>query len=114
MQTEIQEDKLIEMALWLTDHPKIQRRLCDGEYEVSPEEFLEIMEQLENKGFYELIYILLIKNQYNDVLEQAATSLLIQKAGKEWQRIGTKEMCRDFKEKIQGEIRRKAERRSRF
>lgn len=114
MQTKINEDKLVQMVNWLVNHPKVQYRLCDDESEVSPEEFIETMELFERNGFYEWIPVLFLKNCYNDVLHQAMTSLLIEKAGQEWQRTGTEQLCKDIKDKIKEEIRLKEERRSTF
>lgn len=114
MKAEINEDKLVQMGSWLANHPKVQLQLCDDGYEVSPEAFIEIMELFERNGFHEWIPVLFLKNCYNDILHQAMTSLLIEKAGQEWQRIGTEQLCKDIKEKIKEEIRLKEERKGTF
>ncbi|WP_195985782.1 hypothetical protein [Clostridium sp. D33t1_170424_F3] len=44
---------------------------------------IEIMELFERNGFHEWIPVLFLKNCYNDILHQAMTSLLIEKAGRE-------------------------------
>ncbi len=41
------------------------------------------MELFERNGFHEWIPVLFLKNCYNDILHQAMTSLLIEKAGRE-------------------------------
>lgn len=106
MQKNLQdENKVIRLAIWLTEHPKIQHRLFEEEYDATPDEFIEIMEMLEENGFYEMILVLLIKNKWNVSLEQALSKVFIEKMAKEWERIGTEQMCRDIKDKIREEQR---------
>jgi NDP-sugar pyrophosphorylase family protein len=102
-----QSDDTIRLVEWLSEHPKIQRRLYNGGYEVSPEECLEIMELLEKNEFYEMILILLMRNQQDAVLAEATSKLVVEKLVDEWRRIGTEQMCKDIKEKIREEIRLK-------
>lgn len=49
------EQDVVRLAKWMTEHPKIRRRICEDEYMVSPEEFIDIMELLEKNEFYEMI-----------------------------------------------------------
>ena len=51
-----------------------------------------------------MIYVLLVKNQMHDVLEQAVSRVLIESAGREWERIGMHQVCRDIRGKIREEI----------
>lgn len=80
------EQDVVRLAKWMTEHPKIRRRICEDEYMVSPEEFIDIMELLEKNEFYEMIYVLLVRNQTNPVLEQATSRIC---HGKRLSRMGT-------------------------
>lgn len=99
------KDNTIELVKWLAEHPKVCRRLCEDEYQVTPEECIEIIEMLEEKGFYEMIFILLANNKYDPVIKQAVKNVVVEKMSKEWKRIGTKQLCNDIKVKIREEIR---------
>ena len=109
-----EEDKVIKLVYWLTEHPKIRRILCDSDYEVEPEEFIEIMEMLEKNEFYEMIVVLLIKNSFNELIEQVMSRILVEKMGKEWERIGTEQLCRDIKAKVREEVKLREARGSKF
>ena len=78
------EQDVVRLAKWMTEHPKIRRRICEDEYMVSPEEFIDIMELLEKNEFYEMIYVLLVRNQTNPVLEQATSRIVMESACQEW------------------------------
>lgn len=99
-----QSDGTIRLVKWLAEHPKIQRRLCEGEYESTPEECLEMIELLEDNSFYEMIFILLMKNIHNPVIDDAVTKMAAEKITNEWERVGTEQMCRDIKARIRQEI----------
>lgn len=107
MHNKTETDKVIELVRWLAEHPKVQRRLCEDEYKVTPEEFIEIMELLEQHEFYEMIVVLILKNRCNAVLSQALSRMLVETMSKEWEKIGTKQMCKDMKDLIREEIRSK-------
>lgn len=95
-----QRDDTIRLVRWLAEHPKIQRRLCEGEYESTPEECLEMIELLENNSFYDMIFILLMKNSHDRIIDEALTKMVMEKMANEWERVGTEQMCRDIKERI--------------
>ncbi len=95
----------IRLVKWLSEHPKIQSRLFEDYTQTSPEECLEIIEILEENDFYEMIVALLMKNQYNIALEQVISEFVIDKMIREWERVGTEQMCQDIKEKIIEKIR---------
>jgi hypothetical protein len=97
-------NRTIKLVKWLSENPKIQSRLCEDYSESTPEECIEIIDILEENGFYDLIVILLMKNQYNLALEQVVTEIVIDKMTKEWERIGMEQMCSDIKEKIKEKI----------
>ncbi len=94
----------IRLVKWLSEHPKIQSRLFEDYSQTTPEECLEIIEILEKNGFYEMIVALLMKNQFNMALEQVISEFVIDKMIKEWERVGTEQMCQDIKERIREKI----------
>ena len=101
------ETEVIRLVKWMTEHPKIRRRICEDEYEVTPEEFIEIAEMLEENGFHEMIYVLLVKNQMGDILAQATSRLLVEKACNEWERLGTSQLLKELKDTIREEMKLK-------
>lgn len=103
-----QEDKTIRLIKWLSKHPKIQTRLCEDGYTVTLEECLEIIELLEENEFYDMIFVLFVKNSHERTIDKIITEIMIEKMTEEWKRIGTKQMCQDIKQKIKEEIQRKA------
>ena len=94
----------LEIIKWLSTHPDIQRNLCREGYEVEPPECLEIIGTLEEQGFYELIYILLVKNQHHAIIGGAIDKLLTQFWMDAWGKAGNRQMCTEIKEQIQNEI----------
>mgnify|MGYP004702466817 CR=1 FL=1 len=104
---EQRETEVIRLVKWMTEHPKIRRRICEDEYEVTPEEFIEIAEMLEENGFHEMIYVLPVKNQMGDILAQATSRLLVEKACNEWERLGTSQLLKELKDTIREEMKLK-------
>lgn len=104
---EQRETEVIRLVKWMTEHPKIRRRICEDEYEVTPEEFIEIAEMLEENGFHEMIYVLPVKNQMGDILAQATSRLLVEKACNEWERLGTSQLLKGLKDTIREEMKLK-------
>ena len=104
---EQRETEVIRLVKWMTEHPKIRRRICEDEYEVTPEDFIEIAEMLEENGFHEMIYVLPVKNQMGDILAQATSRLLVEKACNEWERLGTSQLLKELKDTIREEMKLK-------
>ena len=99
------EQDVVRLAKWMTEHPKIRRRICEDEYMVSPEEFIDIMELLEKNEFYEMIYVLLVRNQTNPVLEQATSRIVMESACQEWERMGPEALRREFTANVSHELK---------
>ena len=108
------KEDTIRLIRWLSEHPRIQRRLCDEGTESTPEECLEIIEQLEKNSFYDMIYILLMKNSHDMVIGEVLSKIIVEKMANEWERMGTEQMCRDIKEKIKEEIKLKEKQRNKM
>lgn len=100
-----QKEDTVRLIRWLAEHPSIQRRLCDEGAESTPEECIEIIEQLEKNSFYDMIYILLMKNSHDIVIGEAIEKVIAEKMANEWERIGTEQMCQDIKGRIKEEIK---------
>ena len=100
-----QKEDTLRLIRWLSEHPSIQRKLCDEGTESTPEECIETIEQLEKNSFYDMICILLMKNSHDIVIGGAIEKVIAEKMANEWERIGTEQMCRDIKEKIKEEIK---------
>ncbi len=98
------KNRTIEIIRWLAKHPKIQRRICCEEYTIEPDECLEIMEILEKNGFYELMYILLRKNEQHLAIDYALEGLKTEAWANEWGKVGNEQMCRTIKERIRNGI----------
>ena len=93
-------NRTTEMIRWLANNPKIQRRICCEGYDIEPDECLEIIEMLEQEGFYELVYILLMKNVNHVVIANAVEKLQYKAWSNEWEKIGNEKMCMNIKEQI--------------
>lgn len=89
---------------WMAAHPNMQHRLCDPDCEAGPEECLELIESLEAEGFYEMIYVLLVKNCADAVLGPAFHRVLVEAACRDWERAGMQEMCRSIKAGIRAQM----------
>jgi hypothetical protein len=96
----LMENRTAEIIKWLSNHNKIQRRICWDGYAIEPNECLEIIEMLEKDGLYELIYILLMRNINHIVISEAIEILQAEAWVKEWEKIGNEQMCRNIKEQI--------------
>lgn len=96
----LMENRTAEMIRWLSNHTKIQRRICWDGYLTEPDECLKIIEILEKEGLYELIYILLMRNINHIIISEAIEILQAEAWAKEWVMIGNKQMCRNIKEQI--------------
>ena len=104
MQTTKSANRTAEMIKWLSSHPGIQQHLCRDEFVLQSDECLEIMDALEKQGYYEMIYIFLMKNQFHGTVGNALDKLLAELWANEWEKAGNQLMCRDIKERIQNEI----------
>ena len=101
----VQRNETIRLVKWLSENPKIMYSLCDIEAESTPEECLEIIELLEKNEFYDMIFILLMRNRDNNIMDRAITKMVADKVIKEWKRVGTEQICQDIKQYIKDEIK---------
>jgi len=97
-------NRTAEMIKWLANHPGIQRMLCQDEYESGADEFLEILDALEKQGYYEMIYIFLMKNQCHRVVGNAIDKWFTELLADAWAKAGNQQICREMKERIQNEM----------
>lgn len=98
------ENKMARLVKWMGVHPEVQAKLCDSGYEAKPAECIEIMDMLEAQGFYELIYVLLIKNQQDWVISGVLEKLLAEAWAQRWETAGNRGMIRELRELISREM----------
>ncbi len=58
--TNTMTNRSLEIIKWLSNHREIQRIICREGYEAELPEYLDVVEELEKQGYYELIYICLL------------------------------------------------------
>ena len=97
-------NRTAEMIKWLANHPNIQQMLCHDEYEAEADACLEIVDALEKQGYYEMIYIFLMKNQCHKVIGDAIDKLFAELWADRWEKAGNQQMCREIHAYIQNEI----------
>lgn len=97
-------NKSVEMIKWLSSHNEIQRIICREGYDAELPEYLDIIEELGKQGYYELIYILLVKNQYNVAIDDVVERLLFETLTDQWEKTGNEALCTDIKERIKAEM----------
>jgi len=104
-----QTARLMEMVEWLAVHPWYRSGICDHlGFPGSDEEFLELFRALEEKGYYELILVLLLRYRWElDSVSTALARFLTGKLLLDWQRNGSAAMCREFRELVEQEAGRK-------
>ena len=97
-------NRTAEMIRWLASHPRIEQMLCHDEYAIKDDECLELVDALEKQGYYEMIYIFLMKNQFQRAVGNAIDKLVAEMWANEWEKAGNQQMCREIKERIKNEI----------
>lgn len=91
--------RILEMVEWLAAHQRYRREICnDHGFPSSDEEFLELFQELEKKGYYELLVVILIKHSWDlDSVSTALTRLFARKVLADWRQSGSAAMCREFR-----------------
>lgn len=100
----MEENKMARLVKWMGENPAIQAKLCDGGFESDAEDCIALMDMLEEQGFYELIYVLLIKNQQDGVIWGAMDKLLADAWAQRWAQAGNRAMLREIRERIRSEM----------
>lgn len=98
------KNKMARLVEWMGENMEIQAMLCDGGFEADAEDCIALMDMLEEQGFYELIYVLLIKNQQDDVIWGTMEKLLADAWARRWEQAGTRAMLREIRERIRSEM----------
>ncbi len=69
--TEKEDAKLRGMMLWMAECPDRYSAICGEDYEPDAEKFLQLLEELEERGYYELMLIWTMKNNINNMVDRA-------------------------------------------
>ena len=86
------EKRSMEIIRWLSNHSSIEHALYrESGNEIS--DIIEIIKELKNKGLYELIYLLLKKNECDYSIEKATRHVITECMIDYWDKVGTENMC---------------------
>lgn len=98
------QDRAAQMINWLVSHPQVQSIICFEEYGACPEQCLEDMDTLAEAGYYELIYILLMKNRFSYVIGRVVEAMLMEAWAEQWESMGYSNMVGKIKTRIKAEL----------
>ena len=80
MQSENQKFEVVRFIKWLFSNQEVKFVLCDRCEDIATYEILEVLEKLEDQGYYQIIIILLLRYKYllqvENALGQAFADLL--------------------------------------
>lgn len=98
---EEKKDELIRLITWMTEHPEMWRSVCT-EKNMSAEECLEILEELEKQSFYMLIPVLIDNNIGNVEVDARMTRLFGKKLVESWSKMSMTDISTEFKDILRG------------
>lgn len=99
--------RMIEMAEWLVEHPWYKSEICNEGFVINDEEFLNVFEALEAKGYYELLLVFIIKQSFVlDAVGETFTKFWMRRVLADWQQRGSVQLFREFRELFQAETLR--------
>ena len=100
---------MIEMAEWLMEHPWHRSEICEDDgIPNNVEEFMEIFRALEEKRYYELMLVFLLKQRWElQVVEQALVKFWTRRVFADWEKRGSAALFREFRELVELEAIRK-------
>ena len=104
-----QTARLIEMAEWLMEHPWYRMELChEDKIPINDEEFLKIFRALEERGYYELMLVFLLKQSWDlDSVSQALHRFWTRRVFADWEKRGSAALFREFRELVEMEAVRR-------
>lgn len=98
-------ERIIEMTDWLVSHSWYRSEICNEGYVINNERFLEIFQALEEKGYYELLLVFLIKQSYElDAVRDTLIKFWTSRVFSDWKRLGTASLSQEFRERFQQEL----------
>lgn len=98
--------RMTEMTEWLVEHPWQRSEICNDGFTIDDEEFLKVFQELEEREYYELLLVFLIKQSYElDSVEKTLTRFWTKRVIKDWLQDGSASLFREFREMFQKEIR---------
>ena len=106
MKTETSE-KLAELLEWLSTNPVHVLRLSADRGEVPAEDLYETLEALQDMGYWELMVLLVLKNDINPVVSQTLTRYTSTRIAEALRQDGILKFSKDFKHIFQDEMQKK-------
>ncbi len=103
MSTKVFQSRTAEMINWFAKNHYIEWFLID-EDPVTPEKCIEFIDKLSEKGYYEMIYILLLKNEHERIIGRALRRMRTEILAGKWEETGNSNMCEEIKSRILYEI----------
>ena len=107
--TEKEDAKLRGMMLWMAECPDRYSAICGEDYEPDAEKFLQLLEELEERGYYELMLIWTMKNNINNMVDRALSRMIADEIARAWQQEDASRLSSRFKSLLREEIRRAGE-----
>lgn len=97
------DERTIKIINWLAVHPLIEHSLLhEGDGNIK--DLLEAIEEIEREGFYELVYLLLRKNEFYTVIDEVIRKVFAEIMVHYCRDVGTANMCTYIKETLKKEI----------
>lgn len=103
----MKENKTAKLIRWVTEHPEVKWDLSGIEMGGDSEECLNIIDILEQAGFYELIFIILIGGEKFREVGFAMDKMFYIMWAEKWEEIGDQNMCTWIKEEIKSELEKR-------
>lgn len=107
--TEKEDAKLRGMMLWMAECPDRYSAICGEDYEPDAKKFLQLLEELEERGYYELMLIWTMKNNINNMVDRALSRMIADEIARAWQQEDAARLSSRFKSLLREEIRRAGE-----
>lgn len=99
-----ESERIIEIADWLIDHSWYRNEICSDGYVIDNERFLKIFQALEEKEYYELLLVFLIKQSWElDAVRESLIKLCTSRVLDDWKRFGTTPLVQEFRERFKRE-----------
>ncbi len=97
----LKEQQSIERIQWLGHHCKTRYSLTDPAEGVTPEQFLEILEEVEEAGYEDYLFLLMLQNETQYFVGQVLYAQVVDCLVELWRKNGLQQTCTQLREKIQ-------------
>ena len=105
MQNANHTDRMVRFIKFMAENPAIECVLCSTDDEILNDEFIEVMEKLEENGFYEMVYILMKKYHFSGIISKAITKMKMKVIGEKIKDVGYEKLSSELKDLIREEIK---------